>query len=154
MKLVLHALHENSLPFINDGQPVPVIEIGTWDSLVVIVSVLLVTVLASLWSPKGKAKVAVSGLRAHVADYLALRGDAAPELRRSVFADIADARKRVEALEPRFKAMVRHPDVLQHDLQRAYQAHAAATGAPTGSSDLGLPPPATDDDEVDSDRSH
>ena len=62
VKLVLHALHENNLPFINDGQPVPVIEIGTWDSLVVIVSVLLATVLASLWSPKGKARVAVSSL--------------------------------------------------------------------------------------------
>ena len=29
VKLVLHALHENNLPFINDGEPVPVVEIST-----------------------------------------------------------------------------------------------------------------------------
>ena len=147
VKLVLHALHENNLPFINDGDPVPVIEIGTWDSLVVIVSVLLVTVLASLWSPKGKARVAVSTLRARVADYLSLRDDAAPQMRRSVFTELADAQARVEALEPRFKAMVRHPDVLQHDLRRAHEAHVATTGAAATPFDLDLPPPPADDGE-------
>src|SRR5690606_39714759 len=75
VKLVLHALHENNLPFINDGEPVPVIEIGTWTSLVVIVAILLVTVVASLTSPKGKAKVAVSALRQEIADYLLLSPD-------------------------------------------------------------------------------
>ena len=29
VKLVLHALHENNLPFINGGEPVPVVEIST-----------------------------------------------------------------------------------------------------------------------------
>jgi tellurite resistance protein TerC len=147
VKLVLHALHENNLPFINDGEPVPVIEITTWDSLVVIVSVLLVTVLASLWSPKGKAKVAVSTLRTRVADYLSLREDAAPDMRRSVFGEITEAQVRVAGLEPRFKAMVKHPDALQHDLRRAYEAHAEATGTPVAASDLGLPPPPPDDGE-------
>ncbi|HEY3894517.1 MAG TPA: TerC family protein [Pseudonocardiaceae bacterium] len=49
VKLVLEALHENSLPFLNDGEPlhgVPVV--GTELSLGVIVAVLLVTVVASL----------------------------------------------------------------------------------------------------------
>lgn len=141
VKLVLHALHENNLPFINDGEPVPVIEISTWTSLVVIVGILLVTVLASLSSPKGKAKVAVSALRQKLADYLSLRDDAAPALRRPVFDELVRAQQRVEALEPRFKAMVKRPDVLQHDLRRAHEAHAAATGEPQAASDLGLPPP-------------
>ena len=48
VKLVLHALHENNLPFINGGQPVPVIEISTATSLSVIVGVLVFTVVASL----------------------------------------------------------------------------------------------------------
>lgn len=48
VKLVLHALHENTLPFINDGQPVPVPEVTIGVSMTVIISVLVVTVVASL----------------------------------------------------------------------------------------------------------
>lgn len=147
VKLVLHAMHENNLPFINDGEPVPVIEISTWASLVVIVAILLVTVVASLSSPKGKAKVAVSTLRARVADYLSLPADSAATVRRAVFDDLLRAQARVDALEPRFKAMVKRPDVLQHDLDRAHQAHAAATATPPRPSDLGLPPPPDDGGE-------
>ena len=58
VKLVLHALHENNVPFINDGEPVRVIEISTVESLVLIVAILAVTVLLSLLSPKGKARAA------------------------------------------------------------------------------------------------
>ncbi len=61
VKLVLHALHENTLPFINDGQHVNVLEISTATSLLVILGVLTVTILASIFSPKGRAKNAVSG---------------------------------------------------------------------------------------------
>ena len=147
IKLVLHALHENNLPFINDGEPVPVIEISTWTSLVVIVAILLVTVVASLTSPKGKAKVAVSALRQKIADYLSLSQDAAPTVRRAAFADLVAAQARVDALEPRFKAMVQRPDVLQHDLRRAHEAHAASTGEPPAARELGLP--RSDDDAGD-----
>lgn len=59
VKLVLHALHENNLPFINGGQGVPVFQISTELSLLVICGVLVVTVVASLLSPKGKAKKAL-----------------------------------------------------------------------------------------------
>lgn len=48
IKLLLHALHENNLPFINGGEDVPVPEISTVTSLLVIVGVLVVTVVASL----------------------------------------------------------------------------------------------------------
>lgn len=48
VKLLLHALHENNLPFINGGEDVAVPEIGTTASLLVIVGVLTVTVIASL----------------------------------------------------------------------------------------------------------
>lgn len=47
LKLFLHALHENNLPFINGGEDVAVPEISTWASLGVIVGVLVVTVVAS-----------------------------------------------------------------------------------------------------------
>lgn len=49
VKLILHALHENTLPFVNDGQPlhgVPEISIGV--SLGAIVVILGVTTVASL----------------------------------------------------------------------------------------------------------
>ncbi|WP_350274959.1 TerC family protein [Kribbella sp. HUAS MG21] len=49
VKLVLHALHENELPFINGGEHVTwVPEISNWLSLGVIVTVLTVTTAASL----------------------------------------------------------------------------------------------------------
>ena len=48
VKLLLHALHENQIPFINGGEPVPVPEIPTLLSLAVIVLTLLLTMAASL----------------------------------------------------------------------------------------------------------
>ncbi len=48
VKLVLHALHENTLGFINGGEHVAVPEISTSVSLIVIVGVLIVTTVASL----------------------------------------------------------------------------------------------------------
>jgi tellurite resistance protein TerC len=48
VKLVLHALHSNTLPFINGGQHVEVPEIPTLLSLAVIAGILLVTAVASL----------------------------------------------------------------------------------------------------------
>jgi tellurite resistance protein TerC len=49
VKLILHALHENELAFINGGLPVDVPEISTELSLAIIVLVLAVTAVASLW---------------------------------------------------------------------------------------------------------
>jgi tellurite resistance protein TerC len=52
VKLVLHALHENELPFINGGQPVHVPEIPTLASLGVIVVTLAITTVASLYKTR------------------------------------------------------------------------------------------------------
>ncbi|MGC4932684.1 TerC family protein [Gordonia sp. DT30] len=48
VKLVLHALHENALPFINGGEHVSVPEISTPLSLGVIIGTLVITTVASL----------------------------------------------------------------------------------------------------------
>ena len=49
VKLVLHAMHENELPFINGGEPVEwAPDIPIWLSLVVIVGTLAVTAVVSL----------------------------------------------------------------------------------------------------------
>jgi tellurite resistance protein TerC len=52
VKLVLHALHENELPFINGGEPVEVFEITSLLSLGVIIVTLIVTTVASLAKDK------------------------------------------------------------------------------------------------------
>ncbi len=54
VKLVLHALHENTLGWINGGEHVAVPEISTGVSLVVIVGVLAVTTVASLLKTRGE----------------------------------------------------------------------------------------------------
>jgi tellurite resistance protein TerC len=52
VKLVLHALHKNELPFINGGEHVPVPEIPTLASLGVIVVTLTITTVASLYKTR------------------------------------------------------------------------------------------------------
>ncbi|MFA4084747.1 TerC family protein [Mycobacteroides salmoniphilum] len=56
VKLILHALHENELPFINGGEPVHVPEIPTLASLAVIIVTLLITTVASLYKTRRTAK--------------------------------------------------------------------------------------------------
>lgn len=76
VKLILHAMHENNLPFINRGEPVHVIEISTGTSLMVIVGILIITVLVSLFSPKGRALQTIQRVQALSEKYLALPDDA------------------------------------------------------------------------------
>ncbi|MFZ2527048.1 MAG: TerC family protein [Rhodococcus sp. (in: high G+C Gram-positive bacteria)] len=64
VKLVLHALHENTLPFVNGGEHVAVPEISTVTSLVVIVGVLVVTTVLSLLKNRSDAKRAEAAERA------------------------------------------------------------------------------------------
>ncbi len=52
VKLVLHALHENELPFINGGEHVHVPEIPTLLSLGVIIVTLIITTVASLYKTR------------------------------------------------------------------------------------------------------
>ncbi|WP_416562845.1 TerC family protein [Nocardia testacea] len=56
VKLVLHALHENNLPFINGGEHVSVPEISTALSLSVILGILVVATVASLLRTRGQAR--------------------------------------------------------------------------------------------------
>lgn len=55
-KLILHALHENNLPFINGGQGLSVPEVSVEVSLLTIVGVLIVTTVLSLTVGKKKAQ--------------------------------------------------------------------------------------------------
>ena len=56
VKLILHAMHENEVPFINGGEPIEwAPEIPIWVSLLVILGTLVVTTIASLMSDKSKS---------------------------------------------------------------------------------------------------
>jgi tellurite resistance protein TerC len=54
IKLVLHALHKNTLPFINNGTYVDVPEISTAMSISVIGTILVITTVASLIRTRGR----------------------------------------------------------------------------------------------------
>jgi tellurite resistance protein TerC len=60
VKLVMEALHENSLPFLNGGEPIEAVpEIPIWLSLTVIVGVLAIATVASLMATRRQARDAV-----------------------------------------------------------------------------------------------
>ena len=62
VKLVLHAMHENEVPFINGGEPVGwAPEVPIWVSLSAIVGILGVTTIASLAASRRDARRATNG---------------------------------------------------------------------------------------------
>jgi tellurite resistance protein TerC len=125
IKLILHALHENNVPIINNGQPVEVVEISTGLSLGVIIGVLVVTVVASLLSAKGKAQNAVSAARHHAIEYLDVETDAAR--REEIFADLTAEIEVIKSLPEKYRARIRQEDDLMALFERAHAEHSRAT---------------------------
>jgi tellurite resistance protein TerC len=126
VKLILHALHENNVSFINDGKAVPVVEISTGLSLSVILGVLAVTVAASLLSPAGKARNAINNARRHATAYLDSEYCADPAERERIFRLLLAERDQIIALGPSFREKVRDDGELMGLLERARDSHDAA----------------------------
>jgi tellurite resistance protein TerC len=126
VKLILHALHENNVPFINDGNPVAVVEISTGLSLSVIVGVLVVTVLASLFSKRGRARNAIANARRHATSYLDAEYTSDPAERERIFRALLGERDQIIALGPRYRQMVKDEPALMELLERALASHDAA----------------------------
>ena len=124
VKLILHALHENNLPFINGGAPVKVLEISTVQSLIVIIAILAVTIYASLRNPTGKAKTAVTSLRRRVVAYLELGDGAELAERERIYAGMVAAEQRLAHLAPRFEQLVRQPEALKEQMAQVHRQHA------------------------------
>jgi tellurite resistance protein TerC len=62
IKLIIEAMHGNSLPFLNGGEPIHVVpEIPTWLSLVIILSILAITTIASLLRSRRDTNQSASG---------------------------------------------------------------------------------------------
>lgn len=126
VKLVLHALHENNVPFINNGEPVPVIEIGTGTSLTVIITVLAVTVLASLLSRRGKAQTALSAARRDAENYLdrGYTGDTGDTGERNrIYAKLLEEEQQIRGLAPRYRQPTRDGKDLMDLIAQARQEH-------------------------------
>ncbi|MBW6433315.1 TerC family protein [Actinoplanes hulinensis] len=121
VKLVLHALHENNVSFINGGEPVDVVEIPTAVSLGIIVGVLLITVIASLLSPKGRARTSVAAARRHATEFLDVETD--PAYCDEIYHRLLAEEENLKRLPERHQARVREQAELMDLLQRAHRQH-------------------------------
>ncbi|GAB2881164.1 TerC family protein [Nocardioides pacificus] len=141
VKLILHALHENNLPFINDGEHVKVVEVSTELSLSVIVGALVVTVIASLYSKKGKAQTAIINARKHATNYLDLDYTADPAERERVFRALLDESEQIRSMDPKYLAMARDEAGLMALVARARTEHERAVSQGREPSAPGYPSP-------------
>jgi len=121
VKLILHALHENNVPFINGGEPVDVVEISTGASLAVIILVLLITVSASLLSPRGRAQTYVNAARRHANEFLNIDQD--PAYCDEVFHRLLDEEAKIKALPEKQRKWIRQEGELMELLRQAHSAH-------------------------------
>lgn len=126
VKLILHALHENNLPFINDGEHVPVVEVSIGLSLSVIVGVLLVTVTASLMSPGGKAHGVISGARRDAVAYLDEQHTADPYERERLYQALVTGHEQIQALPGKYRDQALEDEKLMALIDQVRVAHSEA----------------------------
>ena len=134
VKLILHALHENNLPFINNGEPIKVVEISTGLSLTVILGVLIVTVIASLVSRKGRVKNAISAGRRHAAEYLDLDDTVELEAREEIYRRMTDEEAQLRELPEKYRALIKHETEFTDLLRQAHETHGAVMARQPGTS--------------------
>jgi tellurite resistance protein TerC len=123
VKLILHALHENNLPFINNGEHVDVVEVPTGVSLTFIVGVLTVTVVTSLLSPKGKAQTAVLNARRYATRYLDLSYEADPALREHTYDKLMGEVARMRLMKDKHRETIREEHELMEMIEEARRVH-------------------------------
>lgn len=124
VKLLLHALHENTLPFINNGQPVHVVEVTIGVSLDVIIGVLFITVLASLFSPKGRALATITKVQTLAEEYLNLPANASEEKRQKIQQQLDDATAKSREIPQKYReTLIESENDYQDLVARARGAH-------------------------------
>ncbi len=129
VKLILHAMHENNVPFINNGEHIEVAEISTGLSLAVILSVLVVTVVASLLSPRGRAVTYVAAARRHATEYLDIETD--PAYCDEIFHRLLVEEDRIRTLPEKHRRRIRQEAELMELLRRAHRVHEERVSAGT-----------------------
>jgi len=128
VKLVLHALHENNVPFINGGEHVGVVEISTSLSLSVIIGVLTVTVIASLLSPKGRVQNTVNKTHALATAYVELDPSTDGQERQRVYTELLAQEQVLEGTESRHRESLAEEKGLPELLEKAHREHAETAG--------------------------
>jgi tellurite resistance protein TerC len=123
VKLVLHALHENNLPFINGGEHVNVIEITTGVSLTVIIGVLVITVIASLVSKSGKAQTVLNNARRHAENYQDLDYTADPAERERIYGLLLVEESTIQAMEPKYRDKHKDSEEILEHIAQTHQQH-------------------------------
>ncbi|WP_422935245.1 TerC family protein [Sinomonas sp. P47F7] len=122
-KLVLHALHENTLPFINGGEHVKVFEVTTGLSLGVIIGVLAVTIVASLVSPAGKAQTAINNARRHAESYLDLGYTADAGERERVYRNLVEEERAIRAMDKKYRDKAKDVEAIRAKVREAHARH-------------------------------
>ncbi len=127
IKLILHALHENNVPFINNGEHVDAAEISTGLSLSLIIGILLVTVLFSLVSARGRAQTYRRAARRHAGEYLDIETD--PAYCDEIYHRLVAEEAHIDALPAKHRARARADAELTDLLRRAHERHAERAAA-------------------------
>ncbi|MBB5830780.1 TerC family protein [Brachybacterium aquaticum] len=128
VKLVVHALHENELPFINGGEAVHAIpEITTGFSLTVILGVLVVTIVASLLSPKGRAQAAVNNAHREAQAYIEMTYASFEQKRDAMYEQMLAHEKIVDSLPAKYEDMVVAEKNVRELLADAHRIHDLRT---------------------------
>jgi len=137
VNLILQALHDNNIPVINNGDPVPVAELSTTSSLTVIVVILLITTLASLLSPRGRAQHAVAGARRHATEYLNQDNAADAKEQEKLFTRLVAEEDEIATLPTKYRIKIRREGELMDLLEEAHRAHDAQQPGPRPASSSG-----------------
>lgn len=125
VKLIIHAMHENDLPFINGGEPIHVVpEIGAYTSLYVILGILVLTIIGSLLTPSGKALSTASALHREASMYINSDIEQSPEERRQQYKKILELERKLADFHQKHVDKHAKDD---HDevVEKAHALHAA-----------------------------
>lgn len=127
VRLVLHALHENTLPFVNGGEHVDVTEISTTASLGVILGVLTVTVIASLLSPWGRTRNIAAKARYYATSYLEPNYCRDPAERERVYRELEEQEVLLERLPGKYRQRADADGELRALIEDAHRRHSSRT---------------------------
>ncbi len=129
VKLVLEALHTNQLPFINDGENVPVFTFTAATSLPVIIGLLTITVLVSLYSKRGRIASAVGSVDRLAHSYLHTEYRGSPEVREQQYAKILAGEEKLKALDEELVVQEAERQGTYWALEKAHRLHAEVNGS-------------------------
>jgi tellurite resistance protein TerC len=118
-------MHENNVPFINDGEPIKAAEISTLLSLTLIVGILLITIVVSLVSPRGRAETYLAAARRRASEFLEIETD--PTYCDAMYHKLLIEEDHVNQLPERYRLRVQ--DELTTLLDRAHEVHEERVAA-------------------------